>query len=46
MEQSSNDVNALLMDAQQLLKKEECVLDTGQRSSVNDAVAKDVQTKL
>ena len=37
-------MNALLITARILLRKEECVLDMGQRSS--DAVAKDAQIKL
>ena len=40
----STDMNALLMDVQTYLGKEECASGTGQRS--NDVVALDAQTEL
>ncbi len=41
MEQNVND--AALKDAQDLLKREECVLDMAQRENTNDAALKDAQ---
>ena len=42
MEQRPSD--AAVMDAQTLLRKEECALDMEQRSSTNDASVKDAQS--
>ena len=44
MVQRENSNNSLLMDAQTLLKREECVLGMEQRP--NDAASKDAQIKL
>ena len=43
-QRSNADMNALLVDAQTLLKMEKCALGMGQRS--NDAAIKDAQIKL
>ena len=42
----SIDMNAPLMDAQIMLRKEECVLDTEQRLNINDAAKKDAPNTL
>ncbi len=44
MVQRSND--ALLKDAQIMLKREECALDTVQRKNISDAAVQDAQIKL